>query len=204
MSDNRKWVGAEVEEGTHRSLCQLATLKGSRPHILAAELLEAGITRELEYLAEKDRDKLPFELRLLAQVRRIAHVQRIRQMIRQVANDHADDPTEEKADLLASFCDEAGVTMEEIEEDLKGLPTIPIAAAYDGKGTAAACEWLVKSVPQGEKVWSVALLQAAQEAGFRPYVVNQARNALRSQGLTSKREGKRWMVQWEGGIDSEN
>ena len=130
-----KWVFAEVDEDTHRLLCDHATVLGVHPKKLIADFIERGLSGE-----EDETDSTDLETYALDW--RTRRSEQTRTKIYQIAQRVANSGNQEHYDELVNLCERVGTT---IDEAMQGIAYFrhPLVTSYDdGRGVASAMIWL--------------------------------------------------------------
>ena len=185
-SEKTKWVSASLDEDTYRALNRRATELGMHPSVLLECYLIRGITEDAK---EGKGEKASIETRVFVRLSEIRGRGRTRAQLQQIAYDHIQDPTEEKADMLRSYCKEAGFTIEEILEEANDVAQIPLTFD-DGTGVISAMHWLrstLRDHPDG--LPSTGVMDAGAKHGFSQHVLNDAKRRL---GVKSVRHSTYW------------
>lgn len=186
-STTRRWVSCELDEDTHRALCQLATTHGQHP----SKLIEQFITDGISVAAEQEEFTGNVDVQVFAGLYEVRRRARIRSQLVQIAFEHQQNPTEDTADMLRSLCELAGVSPEEITKESTEGSLVPIVQD-NGAGVASAVRWLKQVVEVGNEYPVNFITDLARDVGFSTTTIKSAKQHL---GIISVRKSKGWVWQ---------
>lgn len=183
-----KWVFAEIDEVTHRLLCDHATVLGVHPKRLIADFIGEG-------LAKKKDETESVDLRAYALDWETRRSEQTRTTVYQIAQRVASSGDQEHYDKLVKLCEQAGTT---IDEAMKGVSYFkhPLVTSYDdGRGVASAMIWLSEKFKIQSEYPSNTIVEMAYNKGFSKNVLNAAKRRM---GLISVRRPTYWAWKQDG------
>lgn len=182
---NKRWVSTEIDEDTHRALCQLATLRGQHP----SKVIEQFIADGISLAAENEEFAASIDIQVYAGLFEVRRRARVRSQLVQIAFEHQQNPTEDTADMLKSLCELAGIPEEEIVRESEDATLVPIVQD-NGTGVASATRWLRQVIEADNEYPVLFVMELAKEVGFSESTVKSAKQTL---GIVSKRKSKGWV-----------
>lgn len=169
-------ITLSVFETDYNLICRLATQDGGQhPSDYAATLLrEAALSRAeaLEALG----DHIP-HLNILLKDKAGRESEQVYDALKRIAARHVKSPTESSMEELRALCEEEGVTVEEIMDDLAESPAVPVVS-NSGDKLARAMNWIIEFMRGKDKIPSTAAFEAAKHDGFSQRTIELAKTRL--------------------------
>lgn len=180
-----RWVSAELEEGLHRSLCQVATELGVHPHKLCAEYIRQGVLRDVQ----ENTEFIPVEAKVWAAAQSIRAGARMRAMLVQIAFAHQQAPDEATSDLLNQLCEMAGIPIQEVLDEADDSSIVPLIQD-SGSKLAQAMRFLADILDDNEEVPVSYIYSLGEQNGLKPSILKQAKHELK---VRSVRKPTEWV-----------
>lgn len=182
-NERKRWVYTELDEDTHRTLYRASTAKGQHPSDVIEQYIVQGLTQDAEA------DETSLDLRVFAAVQETRRRDRLLAQLKQVAWACVQGTEDEQTyDLLSALCEEAGVTVDTMIEEVRGYKEAPLTSYDDGRGLVSAMGWLQKMLREREYPTTV-ILNIGQQQGFSKNILNDAKRRI---GAKSVKKGKNW------------
>lgn len=174
-----------VLEAEYNTLCRMSTQDGGlHPTDYGSRLLsERILSRALEL--EANGADIP-HLHIFIRDHEGREREQVIGALKRIASRHVRDATEKSLEELKALCDEEGVSVEEIMDDLAESPAVPVVSNA-GDTLARAMNWVIEFMRGKERIASVAAFEAAKLDGFTQRTIELAKNRL---GIPSRKMAK--------------
>lgn len=186
MPDDRTFtIYAKIDEATFHILHTIASERGQMVYDTASELL--GKLAETELNEETLGQHPDIRLRRLHQeVRK----QKTRvALVREMAFEHLDNPTEESLDALDQAAELAGITLEAILEECERVQPSTLKFKTGNAEPSQVEQWLMATIIPGEIYAAADVKKEGEIRGFKKYAIDMAKREI---GIDSERIGMRW------------
>lgn len=191
--ENMKWLPSQVEEEHYNSMMELSAEMG----IHVSKVVREAI---LQFIVSSSKKTKSSRVRVAAEHIEGRAKQLQRNQLRQLIVMYQEYPEdEEMLDRINCLCDESGVSMQSLVDDLTKMPQVA-EILKDGTGDAEL--WLAKHMSPDKPLSVNSIYKAAyDDLKIRDHVVRDARTRINRQGgvhISSKRikglKGWYWLL----------
>lgn len=174
-----------ILESEYNTLCRMSTKDGGlHPTDYGSRLIsERILSRALELEAQGA--DIP-HLRTFIRDHAGREREQVIGALKRIAARHVRNASEDSLEELKSLCDEEGVNVEEIMDDLAESPAVPVVS-NSGDTLARSMNWIIEFMRGKERIASIAAFEAAKEDGFSQRTIELAKNRL---GIPSRKMAK--------------
>lgn len=185
--ENRKWLGAHIEDQLYNALMKLSYEEGKHVMTVAEEAFAAHVVNK----ADKSKNAT---VRIQAAVIEDKDRQNRLAQLKQLYVSHMTLQSEEGAEQLKFLCDLAGVTLENLVDKMNESPHL--SEVLKGKDSLSAAElWLLEKLKPGASYAAKTIIEEAEKAGYKKHIIVDARAkiaATTSFEINSIKQGSAW------------
>ena len=185
-SEDRKLIiYAKIDETTYHMMLAIASERGQMVFETASELLVMLTEMELE---KEEMGNHP-DVRLRKLHQEVRRKKGRAQLVREMAFEHLDNPTEESLEQLEQAAEIAGMSVESVLEECEKVKPATLRFKTGNSTPNDVQEWLMSTIKPGEVYAATDVVEEGEKRGFKKYAIDEAKRAI---GIDSARKGMKW------------
>ena len=188
MAENKRYVGAQIEDDDYHALIKMATVTGRHPSKLIEEYIKRGIAMDVEMYSDGN---MPMELQVYYTLEKTKKAISMQTMLKQIANVLIKTNDEDLADELLRLCKETNTSYDNlIEQAQQGNIVGTNITVEDSSSTANAKAFLLSVMKPDQEISANDLYDLGKQEGFSKAILRDAKNQL---GIQAVRKQKNWV-----------
>lgn len=184
--ESNQWLQLQCPKEEFNTLVLIAGEQGKHVNTLVLELCRQGI---VNYAKQTKNPIVRTNAVHLTHEAKELQIHQLKRLI--VANE--DHPDEERTELIKTLCDDSGIPMESLVEDMRKNPHVAELLKLDGVSQAQS--WLMKNLTPGKPIAVKTLKDEATRSKYRWHTVQHARDRINVETnfyIRSEKNGVYW------------